>query len=128
MGYYFAKTLAMPIAEAEEKVRAALEKLSLGIVTEIDFRENFHKRLNVEIRPYKVLGVCSASHAYRAIREEDKIGVLLPCNVLLHETGEGLTEVAAMDPEGAMMAVENQEVKCIGGEVRMKLKRLIDEL
>lgn len=128
MGYYFSKILDCPFEEAETRVRQGLEQQSMGIIMEIDFQANFRKKLNIEFRPYKILGACSASHAYRSIREEDKVAILMPCNVLVQQVGENRTEVAAMDPEGAMMAVENQEVKCIGGEVRLKLKRLIEEL
>ncbi len=105
-----------------------LSKVGMGIVMEIDFREKFKEKLNIEFRPYKVLGACSPGHAYRSILKEDKLGVLLPCNVLIQQIGENLTEISAMDPEGAMMAVDNPEVKCITDEVRAKLQRFIEEL
>lgn len=128
MNYYFSKTLECSFEEAESRVREGLSKVGMGIVMEIDFREKFKEKLNIDYRPYKVLGACSPGHAYRSILKEDKLGVLLPCNVLIQQIGENLTEISAMDPEGAMMAVDNPEVKCITDEVRAKLQRFIEEL
>ncbi|HAL64516.1 MAG TPA: hypothetical protein DCP10_02975 [Bacteroidales bacterium] len=128
MNYYFSKTIECSFEEAESRVREGLSKVGMGIVMEIDFREKFKEKLNIDFRPYKVLGACSPSHAYRSILKEDKLGVLLPCNVLIQQIGENLAEISAMDPEGAMMAVDNPEVKCITDEVRAKLQRFIEEL
>ena len=128
MNYYFTKTLNCSFEEAESRVHEGLSKVGMGIVMEIDFREKFKEKLNVDFRPYKVLGACSPGHAYRSILKEDKLGVLLPCNVLIQQIGDKLTEVSVMDPEGAMMAVNNPEVKCITDEVRIKLQHFIEEL
>lgn len=128
MGYYFSKILDCSFEEAETRARASIERQNMGIVMEVDVSQKLSEKLNIQMKRYKILGACSPGHAYRAILEEDKIGVLMPCNVVVIEKDEGKTEVAAMDPEGAFAGVGNQELKCIGGEVRMKMKRIIDEL
>ncbi|MGC8865362.1 MAG: DUF302 domain-containing protein [Bacteroidales bacterium] len=128
MGYYFSKTLECSFEDAEKRARASIERQNMGIVMEVDVAKTLTEKLNIKMKRYKILGACSAGHAYRALIEEPEIGVLMPCNVVVIEKEEGKTEVAAMDPEGAFAGVGNQELKCIGGEVRMKMKNIIDEL
>lgn len=125
MGYYFSKIIQCDFETAENRLREALAKEGLGVIMEIDFQEKIKEKLGVDFRKYKVLGACSPSYAYRSIREEDKIGIMLPCNTLVQQLNENECEVAVMDPEGAMVAVTNEEVKCIGGEMRIKLKKVI---
>ncbi len=128
MGYYFSKILDCNFEEAENRARNSIERQNMGIVAEIDVAQKLNERLNINMKRYKILGACSPGHAYRAIIEENKIGVLMPCNVVIIEKEDGQTEVAAMDPEGAFAGVGNQEVKCIGGEMRLKMKKIIEEL
>jgi len=128
MGYYFSKILECSFEEAESRARASIERQNMGIVAEIDVAQKLNEHLNIKMKRYKILGACSPGHAYRALIEEDKIGVLMPCNVVVIEKESGKTEVAAMDPEGAFAGVGNQEVKCIGGEMRLKMKNIIDQL
>lgn len=128
MGYYFSKILDCSFEEAENRARASIERQNMGIVAEIDVAQKLTEKLNIKMNRYKILGACSPGHAYRALLEEEKIGVLMPCNVVVIEKEDGKTEVAAMDPEGAFAGVGNQEVKCIGGEMRMKMKNIIDQL
>ncbi|MDK2908464.1 MAG: hypothetical protein PWR20_31 [Bacteroidales bacterium] len=128
MGYYFSKTLECSFEEAESRARLSIEKQKMGIVAEVDVAHKLNEHLNVNMKRYKILGACSPGHAYRALLEEDKIGVLMPCNVVIIEKEEGKIEVAAMDPEGAFAGVGNQEVKCIGGEMRLKMKNIIEDL
>ncbi len=128
MAYYFSKILECSFEEAERRARASIERQNMGIVAEIDVAQKLNEHLNINMKRYKILGACSPGHAYRALIEEDKIGVLMPCNVVVIEKENGKTEVAAMDPEGAFAGVGNQEVKCIGGEMRLKMKNIIDQL
>jgi uncharacterized protein (DUF302 family) len=128
MTYYFSKLLTMPFGEAVTRVTEELKKEGFGILTEIDVKETLKKKLDVEFKEYKILGACNPPFAYEALKAEDKIGLMLPCNVIVQETGEGKTEVAAIDPVASMRAVENDEVRSIADQVRAKLNRVIDNL
>ena len=128
MGYYFSKTLTMPFGETVTRVTEELKKEGFGILTQIDLKETLKKRLNVEFREYRILGACNPPFAYQALKAEDKIGLMLPCNVIVQETGEGKTEVAAIDPVASTSAVENDELRSIADQVSAKLSRVIENL
>lgn len=125
--YYYAKTLDLNLAEAEERVRGELQKEGFGVLTEIDVRQTLKKKLDVEFPPYKILGACNPGFAHRALLKEDKIGAMLPCNVIVQERA-GKTEVAAVDPIASMQAVENEELLTIAAEVRDRLRAVIERL
>lgn len=128
MAYYFNKKLRTSFDEAVKKVTEELKKEGFGILTEIDVKETMKKKLNVDFRKYKILGACNPPFAHKALELEDKIGTMLPCNVIVQETAEGQTEVAAIDPVASMQAVENPKLTKVADEVRGKLKRVIDNL
>jgi len=128
MGYYFSKTIDGPFDEAVDLVKAELKKEGFGVLTEIDVRKTFNEKLNVNFRNYRILGSCNPPFAYKALLAEDKIGLMLPCNVIVQETADGRIEVAAIDPAASMQAVQNPALEPIGLEVRAKLKKVIDSL
>jgi len=128
MSYYFGKTLNVSFDEATAGVTEALKKEGFGILTEIDVKETLKKKLNVDFRKYKILGACNPPYAYRALQVEDKIGLMLPCNVIVQELTGGKAEVAAIDPVASMAAVDNPKLLKVGQEVRVKLKSVIDNL
>ncbi len=128
MSYYFSKTLNATFDEAVSKVTEELKKEGFGILTEIDVKATLKKKLDADFRKYTILGACNPPFAYKALQAEDKIGTMLPCNVIVQETPEGETEVAAVDPMASMMAIENPELENIAEEVRSKLKKVIDSL
>jgi len=128
MGYYFSKILGIPFDEAIIKVTNELRKEGFGIITEIDVKETLKKKLNIDFQKYRILGACNPSFAYQALQAEDKIGTMLPCNVIVQETSEGKTEVAAIDPIASMQAVENPNLRAVAEQVRNKLKKVIDNL
>jgi uncharacterized protein (DUF302 family) len=128
MSYYFSKTLKLPFEEAVAKVTEDLKKSGFGIITEIDVKETLKKKLNVDFRKYKILGSCNPPYAYKALQAEDKIGLMLPCNVIVQELSGGRVEVAAIDPVASMAAVNNPQLRSVGEEVRAKLKAVIDNL
>ena len=128
MSYYFSKTLNVSFDEATAGVTEALKKEGFGILTEIDVKETLKKKLNVDFRKYKILGACNPPYAYRALQVEDKIGLMLPCNVIVQELTGGKAEVAAIDPVASMAAVDNPKLLKVGQEVRVKLKSVIDNL
>ena len=128
MAYYIQKSLSMPFAKALERVREELQKEGFGVLTEIDMKETMKKKLNVDFRNYRILGACNPPFAYKALQAEERIGLLLPCNVLVQETPDGKVEAAAIDPVAAMQTVGNPRLAEIAGEVQTKLKRAIAAL
>ena len=128
MKYYFNKILKTSFDEAETRVREGLKKEGFGILTEIDGKETLKKKLDVDFRKYKILGACNPPFAYKALQSEDKIGTMLPCNVILQETKDGSVEVAAVDPLASMQAVENSELGDVANQIREKLKNIIEKL
>jgi uncharacterized protein (DUF302 family) len=128
MKYYFSKTLNVSFDEAIPKVIEELKKGGFGIITDIDVKETLKKKLNVDFRKYRILGACSPHYAYQALLKEDKIGTMLPCNVIVQELAEGKVEVAAIDPIASMQAIENPELGNVAVEVQAKLKKVVENL
>ncbi len=128
MSYYFSKTVKGSFEEVLEKVTASLKNEGFGILTEIDVKETLKKKLDVNFRRYKILGACNPAFAYKAIQVEDKIGTMLPCNVIVQEISEGEVEIAAVDPVASMKAVENPALLEIANQVQEKLRKVIESL
>jgi uncharacterized protein (DUF302 family) len=128
MSYYYSKILGIPFDDAVVKVIEELKKEGFGIITEIDVKETLKKKLNVDYKKYRILGACNPFFAYQALQAEDKIGTMLPCNVIVQETSEGKTEVAAINPIASMQAVENPKLQGVAEQVRGKLEKVIDNL
>lgn len=128
MTYHFSKTCAVPFEDAITKVTEALKKEGFGVLTEIDVRETLKKKLDVSFRKYKILGACNPLLAYRALQAEDKIGTMLPCNVIVQERADGTVEVSAVDPIASMAAIKNPELGAIAEQVREKLRNVVASL
>jgi uncharacterized protein (DUF302 family) len=128
MSYYFGKKLQMPFDEAIEHVTQELEKDGFGVLTQIDVQATLKKKLDVDFRPYRILGTCNPPFAYRALMAEDKIGTMLPCNVIVQETGDGSVEVAAVDPIASMRAIDNPGLGEIALQVQAKLRQVVERL
>ncbi len=128
MSYYFSKTKKMPFDDVVKKVTEDLKKEGFGILTDIDVRETLKKKLNADFRKYRILGACNPSFAYQALQAEDKIGTMLPCNVIVQEVAGGGVEIAAIDPVASMLAIRNPKLETIAGQVREKLKSVIESL
>jgi uncharacterized protein (DUF302 family) len=128
MSYYFSKTLNVSFDEAVARVTEELKKGGFGVLTEIDVKETLKKKLNVDFRKYRILGACNPPFAYKALQAEDKIGLMLPCNVIVQELPGGKVEVAAIDPVASMAAIDNPKLRDVGEQVRAKLKAVIDNL
>jgi uncharacterized protein (DUF302 family) len=126
MSYYFAKTVNLSFDEAITRVTEELKKEGFGVLTEIDVRATMKKKLDVDFRNYRILGACNPPFAHRALLAEDKIGTMLPCNVIVQEHAPGVVEVAAVDPVASMAAVDNPDLGSIAGEVRSRLQRVVD--
>jgi uncharacterized protein (DUF302 family) len=128
MSYHFSKTLQLPFDEAIDRVMAALKAEGFGVLTEIDVKETLKKKLDVDFRKYRILGACNPTLAYQALQLEDKIGTMLPCNVLVQETGDGQVEVSAIDPIASMQAIDNPALGRVAETVRAKLRGIVDGL
>ena len=128
MKYYISKKISSDFDQAVGQVREALKKSGFGVLSEIDIHEKLKEKLDVDFRKYKILGACNPSFAYQALQQEDKIGTMLPCNVIVQELGRNEVEVAAVDPVASMMAVENPGLGGIAGEVRKMLEEVINSL
>ena len=129
MKYYFNKILKEKgFDSAIKQVTAELKKEGFGILTEIDVKDTFRKKLDVDFKNYKILGACNPQFAYKALQSEDKIGVFLPCNIVVEEHADGSVEVSAVDPIASMGAVENETLGVVAKEVQQKLKRVIDQM
>ena len=128
MSYYFAKTLETGFADAVRRAAEALSEEGFGVITEIDVRQTLKKKLNVEFRDYRILGACNPALAYEALQIEDKVGTMLPCNVVVQDLGGGRTEVAAIDPVASMQAIDNPRLKAAAERVRAKLEKVVAAL
>ena len=128
MSYYFSKKVTASFDEAVAKATAELKEEGFGILTEIDVKKTLKKKLNADFRPYKILGACNPPYAYKALMAEDKIGTMLPCNVIVQEIADGQVEVTAIDPLASMQAVKNPALKPIASEISAKLKTVIDRI
>lgn len=128
MSYYFSKMLDAPFDDAVVKVKAALAHGGFGVISEIDIRQTLKTRIGVEFRPYLILGACNPALAHEALLLEDKVGLMLPCNVIVQEADDGLVEVAAIDPAASMQSIDNPALKAqaavVGGKLRTALERL----
>ncbi len=128
MEYYINKRIRSGFDEAVRLVGESLKNQGFGVLTEIDIHEKLKEKLNVDFRRYKILGACNPSYAYKALQKEDKIGTMLPCNVIIQELGSNEIEVAAVDPVASMLAVKNKELEDIARDVREKLIIVINSL
>ena len=129
MDYYFKTTLSnTTFEEAIERTTEELQKEGFGVLTEIDIKSTLKKKLDVDFYNYKILGACNAPFAYKALQAEDKIGTMLPCNVIVQEKEPGTIEISAVDPMSSMVSVENPSLGDIAEEVRGKLKRVIENI
>ena len=130
MSYYFSKTVNLPFDDAIAAVTEALKREGFGVLTDIDVRATMKKKLDLEFRNYRILGACNPPFAHQALLAEDKIGTMLPCNVIVQDVvgAPGVVEVAAIDPIASMTAVDNPQLATVAQEVRAKLKRMVDSL
>ena len=125
MTYNYSKTTRFKFDEAVSRVTRALKEEGFGILTEIDIKDTLKKKLDVDFRNYRILGACNPPFAYKALQAEDKVGMMLPCNVIVQETPNGDVEIAAIDPIASMKAIDNPELQKIAETIGLKLKKTI---
>ena len=126
--YYFNKTMRVPFDDAIARVTDALKAEGFGIITEIDIKKTLHDKIGVEFRNYRILGACNPKLAHEALLLEDKVGAMLPCNVVVQERADGQVEVAAIDPVASMQAIDNPSLKEAAAQVGKKLERVVAAL
>jgi uncharacterized protein (DUF302 family) len=128
MAYYFSKTLVAGFDEAVQRTIEALKREGFGIITEIDVKQTLKTKIGVDFRNYRILGACNPNLAHEALQLEDKIGTMLPCNVVVQDVGGGKTEVAAIDPVASMQAIDNAQLREAAKRVQGLLKQAIEKL
>ena len=128
MTYHFSKIVDAPFDQAIAAVTKALGEKGFGVLTTIDVKATLKKKLDVDFRPYTILGACNPNFAYQALQHEDKIGTMLPCNVIVQQNQDGKVEVSAVDPIASMQAIDNPALGAVAGEVRALLQETIASL
>ncbi len=128
MTYHFTRSLDLPFDDAIAKVTDALAAEGFGVLTTIDVKATLKKKIDADFRPYTILGACNPNFAHKALQHEPKIGTMLPCNVVVEQKDDGTVEVSAVDPLASMQAIENADLAGVAGEVRSKLKGVIEGL
>ena len=128
MSYYFSKTLPVGFDEAVRRATEVLKKEGFGIITEIDVKQTLKAKIGVDFRNYRILGACNPKLAYEALQLEDKIGTMLPCNVVVQEIGNNQTEIAAVDPVASMQAIDNPRLIQAAQRVQALLRTAIEAL
>ena len=128
MSYYFTTIVDVTFDEAIEKVTEKLNKEGFGVLTEIDVKAALKKKINVDFRKYRILGACNPSYAHKALLAEDKIGTMLPCNIVVQEREDGKVEVSAIDPVASMQSVNNESLGEIATKIQAKLKQVINNM
>ncbi|MDZ7831888.1 MAG: DUF302 domain-containing protein [Desulfobacterales bacterium] len=126
MAYYYSKTIRADFEEAVSRITNSLKAEGFGILTEIDVKSTLKKKLDVDFQNYKILGACNPPYAYKALQAEDKIGTMLPCNVIVQEKADGTIEIAAIDPIASMQAVDNPQLQDVAGTIAQKLKQIVE--
>lgn len=128
MSYYFSKTLPVGFDDAVRRTTEVLKKEGFGIITEIDVKQTLKEKIGVDFRNYRILGACNPKLAHEALQLEDKIGTMLPCNVVVQEIGSNQTEIAAIDPVASMQAIDNPRLMKAARGVQALLRAVIEAL
>lgn len=128
MKYYYSKKVNYSFEDTIEKLKSQLKPEGFGIVTEMDVQEKFHEKLDIYFRPYKILGACNPKFAFEALQEDDKLGTMLPCNFIVQRLDDETTEIAVINPEASMQAIDNPKLSTFAVEVGEILKRVLDKI
>jgi len=128
MAYSFSTTVDLPFDEAVSRTTDVLQRHGFGVLTQIDVKQTLKKKLDVEFRPYVILGACNPQMAHQALQAEDKIGLMLPCNVVVQQQKSGEVEISAVDPVASMQAIDNPHLGDIANQVRGMLRQVIAEV
>jgi uncharacterized protein (DUF302 family) len=128
MSYHFSKTVSLPFDKAVAATTDALKSHGFGVLTQIDVKDTLNKKIGADFRPYLILGACNPRLAYEALTLEDKIGTMLPCNVVVQQREGGTVEISAVDPVASMSAIRNEKLGAVAGKVRELLKQVVADV
>ena len=128
MTYHFSKTVDLPFDTAVTATTAALKRRGFGVLTQIDVQDTLKQKIGADFRPYLILGACNPKLAHQALTLEDKIGTMLPCNVVIQQHDGGTVEISAVDPVASMNAIENPKLGAVASQVRELLKQVVSEI
>lgn len=128
MSFHFSKTVSLPFDKAVAATTEALKNHGFGVLTQIDVKDTLNKKIGADFRPYLILGACNPKLAYEALTLEDKIGTMLPCNVVVQQREAGVVEISAVDPVASMSAIENPKLGAVAGKVREMLRQVVAEI
>lgn len=128
MSYYFSNIVCLSFDEALSRVKEVLAQEGFGVLTEIDVKDTLKKKLDVDFPRYRILGACNPPFAYKALQFEERIGTMMPCNVIVREITEAETEVSAINPLVSMQAVANSELESVAKEVSEKLQKVVESV
>ena len=128
MSYHFSKTVGLPFEAAVAAATESLKKNGFGVLTQIDVKDTLHKKIGVDFRPYLILGACNPKLAYEALTLEDKIGTMLPCNVVVQQHRDNEVEISAVDPVASMSAIDNPNLARVANQVRDLLRKVISDI
>lgn len=128
MSYHFSKTVSLPFDKAVAATTEALKNHGFGVLTQIDVKDTLNKKIGADFRPYLILGACNPKLAYEALTLEDKIGTMLPCNVVVQQREGGAVEISAVDPVASMSAIRNEKLGAVAGKVRELLKQVVADI
>ena len=128
MNYHFSKTIESSMENAIEKVTAELKKEGFGILMDIDIKKTFKEKIDVDFRPYRILGTCNPNIGHKVLEIDDMMGVFLPCHIVVQDAGNGKIKVSSIDPIAPMSAVANPKLEPIGMEVQSTLKKVIEQI
>ncbi|MCF6335818.1 MAG: DUF302 domain-containing protein [Spirochaetales bacterium] len=128
MNYYYSRKIEGTIDQLVEKIAEGLKKEGFGILSDINIKDLFKEKIDVEFRPYRILGACNPVFSNKAITAEERVGLMLPCNFVVQEMGDGLIDVSVVDPVASMTAIDNDALKDIAAQIRDKLIFVVDGL
>jgi uncharacterized protein (DUF302 family) len=128
MNYFFETSTSYTFDQAIDRVSQELKEEGFGILTRIDVKETLKKKLDVDFPRYEILGACNPAYAYKALLVEEKIGIMLPCNIIVQEKPDGSVSISAVDPLASMQAIINPELEKIARQIQAKLRAVIDRL
>ncbi len=128
MDYYYSRKLKDSFTNCIERIKKSLKEEGFGVLTSIDVRSTLKEKLDVDFPNYMILGACNPKYSYKALQTEDKVGAMLPCNVIVQEKSEGEIEVSAVDPVASMQAIENKDLLKIASQIREKLITAVDKM
>ncbi len=128
MNYYYARKIDGPFEDIIGKIKNGLKEEGFGVLSDVNVKELFKSKLDINFRQYRILGACNPVFSHKALLAEERVGTMLPCNIIVQETADGLVEVSAVDPVASMLAIDNDPLKVIAAQIGEKLVKVVDTL